>query len=303
MYSEPGLVLPFLPGFSQEFQPAHHYVPLPGDELLHRFVAPHMGNLAETTLKEYDLGGEDIFKFPNCATQELVFDHDPMAAAISMVSSNEDLITTENIKSGDMKSMQNELLNGMFCDCKDLLENNTIKGPASMLSDVNNLASMQMEKSQVVKGDRLVHEGPLQKSVSSECLRSLINSCNVGPNFLNFQGLDLGDEFGIRRACSEGDIQTLGRKNSCLGTTSIVHSSVNISDLKIDNKIEDRRQKLCRYMKKKSKRNFSRKIKYACRKALADSQPRVRGRFAKTGECDAPKPYQENKNIMKQGSG
>lgn len=28
-------------------------------------------------------------------------------------------------------------------------------------------------------------------------------------------------------------------------------------------------------------RNFDRKIKYACRKTLADSRPRVRGRFAK----------------------
>ncbi|KAI3862464.1 hypothetical protein MKX03_011552, partial [Papaver bracteatum] len=28
---------------------------------------------------------------------------------------------------------------------------------------------------------------------------------------------------------------------------------------------------------------------YACRKALADNQPRVRGRFAKTEETDIPK--------------
>ncbi|CAA6665725.1 unnamed protein product [Spirodela intermedia] len=51
---------------------------------------------------------------------------------------------------------------------------------------------------------------------------------------------------------------------------------------------EDRRQKLSRYRKKKTKRNFGRKIKYACRKALADSQPRVRGRFAKTEDPEPP---------------
>ncbi|GKV25622.1 hypothetical protein SLEP1_g35026 [Rubroshorea leprosula] len=52
---------------------------------------------------------------------------------------------------------------------------------------------------------------------------------------------------------------------------------------------EDRKEKLSRYRNKKTKRNFGRKIKYACRKALADSQPRIRGRFAKTEESDTSK--------------
>lgn len=81
---------------------------------------------------------------------------------------------------------------------------------------------------------------------------------------------------------------------------------------------EERLEKLSRYRNKKTKRNFGRKIKvmknrqlcfnsnnekvfntnyekliiicsrfqYACRKALADSQPRIRGRFAKTDESE-----------------
>ncbi|XP_060171416.1 uncharacterized protein LOC132602628 isoform X1 [Lycium barbarum] len=47
---------------------------------------------------------------------------------------------------------------------------------------------------------------------------------------------------------------------------------------------EQRREKIHRYMKKRNERNFSKKIKYACRKTLADSRPRVRGRFAKNDE-------------------
>ncbi|XP_019260773.1 PREDICTED: myb-like protein N isoform X2 [Nicotiana attenuata] len=47
---------------------------------------------------------------------------------------------------------------------------------------------------------------------------------------------------------------------------------------------EERREKINRYMKKRNERNFSKKIKYACRKTLADSRPRVRGRFAKNDE-------------------
>ncbi|WOL07096.1 hypothetical protein Cni_G15832 [Canna indica] len=47
---------------------------------------------------------------------------------------------------------------------------------------------------------------------------------------------------------------------------------------------EERKEKIERYMRKRNVRNFSKKIKYACRKTLADSRPRVRGRFAKNDE-------------------
>ncbi|KAG2327824.1 hypothetical protein Bca52824_010552 [Brassica carinata] len=48
---------------------------------------------------------------------------------------------------------------------------------------------------------------------------------------------------------------------------------------------KQRKEKIHRYLKKRNERNFSKKIKYACRKTLADSRPRVRGRFAKNDEC------------------
>ncbi|XP_019428251.1 PREDICTED: uncharacterized protein LOC109336237 isoform X1 [Lupinus angustifolius] len=48
--------------------------------------------------------------------------------------------------------------------------------------------------------------------------------------------------------------------------------------------VEQRKEKIHRYMKKRNERNFSKKIKYACRKTLADSRPRVRGRFAKNDD-------------------
>ncbi|EFJ19353.1 hypothetical protein SELMODRAFT_419178 [Selaginella moellendorffii] len=47
---------------------------------------------------------------------------------------------------------------------------------------------------------------------------------------------------------------------------------------------EERKAKLERYRQKRSERNFQKKIKYACRKTLADSRPRVRGRFAKNDD-------------------
>ncbi|XP_064986741.1 uncharacterized protein LOC135580841 [Musa acuminata AAA Group] len=47
---------------------------------------------------------------------------------------------------------------------------------------------------------------------------------------------------------------------------------------------EERKERIERYKSKRNQRNFHKKITYACRKTLADSRPRVRGRFARNGE-------------------
>ncbi|KAJ8561220.1 hypothetical protein K7X08_027410 [Anisodus acutangulus] len=64
--------------------------------------------------------------------------------------------------------------------------------------------------------------------------------------------------------------------------TSLDDTSYNTNVVKCTP--EERREKIHRYLKKRNERNFSKKIKYACRKTLADSRPRVRGRFAKNDE-------------------
>ncbi|WVZ59217.1 hypothetical protein U9M48_009402 [Paspalum notatum var. saurae] len=58
--------------------------------------------------------------------------------------------------------------------------------------------------------------------------------------------------------------------------------------------VEERREKIHRYIKKRNERNFSKKIKYACRKTLADSRPRVRGRFAKNDDYGEPSRAMQN---------
>ncbi|MQM21203.1 hypothetical protein Taro_054238 [Colocasia esculenta] len=59
---------------------------------------------------------------------------------------------------------------------------------------------------------------------------------------------------------------------------------------------EERKERIERYRNKRSQRNFQKKITvtslpptsscYACRKTLADSRPRIRGRFARNGETE-----------------
>lgn len=51
--------------------------------------------------------------------------------------------------------------------------------------------------------------------------------------------------------------------------------------------VEERRDKISRFLEKRKRRNFSKKVSYACRKRVADSRLRVKGRFIKKVEADA----------------
>ncbi|KAG4983226.1 hypothetical protein JHK87_027975 [Glycine soja] len=96
----------------------------------------------------------------------------------------------------------------------------------------------------------------------------------------------------IQRVFNPPDLQALGTETQKLvaGAGSSATLTPEISHLEDSNlkvgklSVEQRKEKIHRYMKKRNERNFSKKIKYACRKTLADSRPRVRGRFAKNDE-------------------
>ncbi|KAJ6868083.1 hypothetical protein NC651_033199 [Populus alba x Populus x berolinensis] len=210
-----------------------------------------------------------------------------MTAAISMISCGEEVISSQGFKAADIESIQNEqLLNEVFYECKkDIMEKEAMETPSlAELLDIKIPIARTDENN--IQENKLLPDAALLKSVSSGCLRSVewLHGAAVKPSFLDFPGIDFENAYGMRRAYSEGDIKTLGN-----GPMSLIHSTLD-RPLIINNcSAEDRRQKLSRYRNKKTKRNFGRKIKYACRKALADSQPRIRGRFAKTEECDVSK--------------
>ncbi|OVA02325.1 CCT domain [Macleaya cordata] len=111
---------------------------------------------------------------------------------------------------------------------------------------------------------------------------------------LDFQG-DNGGVYvsdSVQGVFSSGDMQTLNNENQQLvnggGNTTPLTSEITTleeSTYKVGRlSVEERKEKIHRYMKKRNERNFSKKIKYACRKTLADSRPRVRGRFAKNDD-------------------
>lgn len=59
---------------------------------------------------------------------------------------------------------------------------------------------------------------------------------------------------------------------------------------------EERKLKIERYLEKRQKRNFGKKVSYACRKRVADSRIRIKGRFVTKAQAEALKGLENSKN-------
>ncbi|XP_068636301.1 uncharacterized protein [Aristolochia californica] len=93
----------------------------------------------------------------------------------------------------------------------------------------------------------------------------------------------------IRRSSSTGDLQRLNIMQPTQSSPSpLSHESLCMEEARFKvgrYSAEERKQRIHRYRSKRTQRNFNKTIKYACRKTLADSRPRVRGRFARNDEA------------------
>ncbi|KAI3703453.1 hypothetical protein L1987_73537 [Smallanthus sonchifolius] len=123
--------------------------------------------------------------------------------------------------------------------------------------------------------------------------RSLIESSNL--QSLTLTSPDHGFYSShMRRVSSTGDLQNLETNqtsqtlsSSPLATSPLATkgSFMEEADLKVGRySPEERKMRILRYKAKRTQRNFNKTIKYACRKTLADNQPRIRGRFARNDE-------------------
>ncbi|CAL0305436.1 unnamed protein product [Lupinus luteus] len=280
MYAETGLFFPYLQNFSPELLQLEEYCKT------HKSNVSMSDLVQSSAMSEYDFAAEgDLFKAPEPIIEEPFLDLDPMTASISVMSRGDD-ISSQGFQSTDIDVLQKEqLLSDMLYECeKDLLEKAAIESPLSEILEIK-VPSLNLDEYSIQE-DKPFPDTPFPKSVSSASLSSLdwMHGAAVKPAFLDFSGIDFNSVYGMRRSFSEGDIKTL---ENCNGNMNIVQSPHERPFLISNCTGEERQEKLSRYRNKKSKRNFSRKIKYACRKALADSQPRFRGRFAKTEESDA----------------
>ncbi|CAM8944838.1 unnamed protein product [Rhodiola kirilowii] len=279
MYADPEMLYPnYFHSFNQDIEQLEEFFQSQKPN------ASSTNNLVQSsTISEYDLGGEgDLFNAPKAIIAEPSLDLDPMTAAISMMSCGDGVISSQGLDVSGMETMQSaQLFSDVFYDCKrDMLAQTST---ARQIFEFHVMEDIKVPTSKTdtspLEEKPVCEELSLQKSVSSCCLSSMEcgNEVTTRPDFLDFPTIDFDSIYSMRRAYSDGDIKTLGNGNS-----SILRSTSERSTLIMNCSIEERQEKLNRYRSKKTKRNFGRKIKYACRKALADSQPRVRGRFAKT---------------------
>ncbi|KAK7272100.1 hypothetical protein RJT34_28498 [Clitoria ternatea] len=134
----------------------------------------------------------------------------------------------------------------------------------------------------------------MQRSVSSHSLHHNNNATNNNhhhhPLSAFFSELLDSDDTHIRRVCSTGDLQRINgmqhNHHSDSPLSSESHMIIEGMSRACRYSPEEKKVRIERYRTKRNQRNFNKKIKYACRKTLADSRPRIRGRFARNDEID-----------------
>ncbi|XWS74205.1 hypothetical protein CRYUN_Cryun02cG0195900 [Craigia yunnanensis] len=125
----------------------------------------------------------------------------------------------------------------------------------------------------------------MQRSVSSHSLQKNGLHCHFAWSLNEF--ID-SDSCPVKRVLSTGDLdqgwRSRRRSESLLSNESnaIIEGMNRASRYSL----EEKKERIERYRTKRNLRNFNKKIKYACRKTLADSRPRIRGRFARNEEIE-----------------
>ncbi|ESR37952.1 CCT domain-containing protein [Citrus sinensis] len=136
----------------------------------------------------------------------------------------------------------------------------------------------------------------MQRSTSSQ---SLQNNSGVPPFMSANEFLDM-DTSPVRRVFSTGDLHgiNMGHYGQRLsGSPLASESSMIIEGMNraCPYSPEEKKERIERYRSKRTQRNFNKRIKYACRKTLADSRPRIRGRFARNEEIEKNSEVQWNR--------
>ncbi|KAL3518281.1 hypothetical protein ACH5RR_020870 [Cinchona calisaya] len=93
----------------------------------------------------------------------------------------------------------------------------------------------------------------------------------------------------VRKVFSAGDLQGMSPKQHSRRSDSSLaneYSIIESMSKACPYSPEEKKERIERYRSKRNLRNFNKKIKYECRKTLADSRPRIRGRFARNDEIE-----------------
>ncbi|CAH8310728.1 unnamed protein product [Eruca vesicaria subsp. sativa] len=200
-------------------------------------------------------------------------------------------------------TLSHQIPTGLYPDFPDGLKTEQIYG-GSGHNQKETVASMVRSYSAVENVERY-----MQRNFST-------NSVNVKPNQIPFNNVPIKDSLNLhfnslnstendffsgqmmRRVFSTGDLQS-PRKNVAEQRSS--EPFPDEQNIKVGRySAEERKEKISKYRAKRNQRNYTKTIKYACRKTLADSRPRIRGRFARNNEIvEIPNIEDEDTELWK----
>ncbi|XVF20151.1 hypothetical protein REPUB_Repub11eG0173500 [Reevesia pubescens] len=132
----------------------------------------------------------------------------------------------------------------------------------------------------------------MQRSVSCHSLQKNGLHCHFASSLNEF--IHDSDSCPVRRVFSAGDLDQgikmgqgqLSRWRSESPLSNESNAIIEGMSRACRYSPEEKKERIERYRNKRNLRNFNKKIKYACRKTLADSRPRIRGRFARNYEIE-----------------
>ncbi|WOK96931.1 zinc finger protein CONSTANS-LIKE 2-like [Canna indica] len=149
--------------------------------------------------------------------------------------------------------------------------------PSSFPPNASSPASCYLHRSSSTHSLPLHHHIPdtLNAPPRPQPLPQLSSSPTSSCDYLDFNAVPM------RRVLSTGDLQGMNALHE-----NYIQEGGAIAGRVGRYTAEERKERIERYRSKRNQRNFHKKITYACRKTLADSRPRVRGRFARNGETE-----------------
>ncbi|KAJ0255179.1 Uncharacterized protein HA466_0099720 [Hirschfeldia incana] len=200
-------------------------------------------------------------------------------------------------------TLSHQIPTGLYPDFSDGVKREQFYG-GSGHNQTETVASMARSYGAVENAGRY-----MQRSFST-------NSVDGKPNQIPFNNVPITDYLNLhyntlkspendffstqmmRRVYSTGDLQN-PRKSVAEQRSSEL--SPDEQNSKVGRySAEERKEKISKYRAKRNQRNFSKTIKYACRKTLADSRPRIRGRFARNDEVvEIPNTEDEDTELWK----
>ncbi|KAE8733776.1 histone H4-like [Hibiscus syriacus] len=137
------------------------------------------------------------------------------------------------------------------------------------------------------------------RSVSSHSVENNELHCGFASNLYDLIDYDSGP---LMKVFSTGDMHQV---KQCGRTWRAESPLLNESNAIIEGMSracryspQEKKQRIQRYRFKRNLRNFNKKIKYACRKTLADSRPRIRGRFIRNKEIQNNPQVEDEEDEM-----